>query len=327
MNEELVDWLCELESNVISVLIAATLLFYILVSLSWYPKSASRIVALISPPGSTAPAASPPTPVAPTMAPPSQCAPPTVPVSELAPTAVTTPPVPVAPTIQVPSDDARKAAGEVHAASLTESLARQTAARNHHANLITASIERKKEQIDQFFEDQLALAQVQIQGARLIQEANLEHELYKAIVEGASRPGPPVRQVPRMEGWRGGEMAVGRTVLQSPLPVHRQLPAPVAQGRERMYEVREPVYEMREPVYEMRDPVFAVREPVYEVPDEVEEGYAETAHLGDEVEEEEVPVMWKNPESLGERIGTWQQGVEAESDKCSQVSTAFRRRV
>jgi hypothetical protein len=148
-----------------------------------------------------------------------------------------------------------------------------------------------------------------------LQEANLEHELYKAVVEAAARPLPPRRrEVPRIEYEAGnvGEMAVGRTVLQSPLPEHRQLLVAIPEVRERMYEVREPVYE--------------VHEPVYEVPNEVEEGYAETAHLGHE-EEEEVPAMWKNPEPLVERIGRWQQGVEDESDKCSQVSSSFHRRV
>lgn len=238
----------------------------------------------------------------------------------------------------VPSDEARQAAREAHATRLAESLERQTAAREHHAHLITQSVERKKTQIDQFFADRLALAQVEIQGARIIQEANLEHELYKAIM-ARPLPMPPVQQRIECEPRYGGEMAVGRTVLQSPLPEHRQLPTPMPAVRERMYEVREPyemhepvfavrepVYDVREPVYEMHEPPYAVREPLYEVQDEVEEDYVETAHLGHE-EEEQVPVMWKNPEPLGERIGRWQQGVEDESDMCSQVSTAFRRRV
>jgi hypothetical protein len=242
----------------------------------------------------------------------------------------------------VPSDEARQAAREAHAARLAESLECQTAAREHHAHLITQSVERKKTQIDQFFADRLALAQVEIQGARIIQEANLEHELYKTIMEASTRPlpMPPVQQRIECEPRYGGEMAVGRTVLQSPLPEHRRLPMPIPQGSERMYEVREPLYgmhepvfavrepvhEVREPLYEMHEPPYAVREPLYEVQDDVEEDYVETAHLGYE-EEEQVPVMWNNPEPLGERIGRWQQGVEDESDKCSQVSTAFRRRV
>jgi len=169
--------------------------------------------------------------------------------------------------------------------------------REEAMKLITESLKRKREKIDNLFKMRVALDQLEIKGRRILQEATFDRQLQQLVLDQAAR----------------------RRVHLAPMPLISHAPQRIVETPEayRTQAVRTPQRATQGQLYqisqipEARVPAATTTSPIYELGDDMENSATHIALRNFEPEEEEaIRARWINPEPVHERIQHWQRGLQ-----------------